>query len=41
LLAQPGQFIPHLTGELTLIRSTEITAVDAGLPHVLGQAAGS
>jgi len=38
-LAEPGQFSPLLAGELTLIRGTEITAIIAGLPDPLGQAA--
>ena len=38
-LAEPGQFSHLLAGELTLIRGTEITPINAGLSDPLGQAA--
>jgi hypothetical protein len=39
LLAELGQFSPLIAGELTLIRGTEITPINPGLPDPLGQAA--
>ena len=38
-LAELGQFSPLIAGELTLIRGTEITPINAGLSDPLGKAA--
>ena len=37
--AELGQFCPLLSGELTLIRGSEITPINAVLPDPLGQVA--
>ncbi len=38
-LAQPSQFSPLLSGELTLPGRAKVPTIDAGLPYPLGQAA--